>query len=169
MKRISFYPSLFRIDFFSASFRRNFLSFSFKYPFQNGFSVVELLFAMAILGILAAIATPQINALTNNYRLSGAARLVWADLQDAKMTAIKRNQSVAVTFNSTTTYSFPLSTGMSFTRDLSKEYPGVTVSSSGGTITFLSTGLTQNGTVTVTGQAGNKSIGLTWTGRILLN
>jgi general secretion pathway protein H len=136
---------------------------------QKGYSLLEVLVVLAILGLLLAISLPQINILTINYRLTGATRLVWGDLQNAKMTAIKTNQSVTVTFNTLTSYSFPRGDGMNFTRDLSKEYPNVTaLKNGGGTITFGSTGMTQNTTVTIQGSQGNKTITLLWTGRILI-
>jgi Tfp pilus assembly protein FimT len=137
---------------------------------QKGFSVVESLFIVVLAGILIAIAGPNINSLTDRYRLNGATRLVWGDLQNAKMTAIKTNQSIAVNFDTTTQYSFTRGDGTNFSRDLGKEYPSVTVSKSGGgNITFTSSGMTQNATVNVQGPTGNKSISLTWTGRVLLN
>jgi Tfp pilus assembly protein FimT len=140
---------------------------------QRGFSIVESLILLALIAILAVIAVPNINSMTGKYRLSGATRIVWGDLQNAKMTAIKTNQSVAVSFDTATQYSFPRWDGTNFIRDLSKEYPSVTVTKSGGgNITFLSNGMTlnnQNATVNVQGTAGNKTIALTWTGRILVN
>jgi prepilin-type N-terminal cleavage/methylation domain-containing protein len=41
-----------------------------------GFTLVELLIALMITGIIAAIAVPRYNALIKNYKLTNAARLV---------------------------------------------------------------------------------------------
>jgi len=146
---------------------------AFSYPDkleQKGFSLVELLIVVALIGILSIIAVPQINTMTNHFRLNGATRLVWGDLQNAKMTAIKTNQSVVITFNSTTNYSFPIGGGNTFTRDLVSEYPNIMVTKSGGgTITFSSTGMTQAATVTVQGSTGTKTISILGTGRVLIN
>jgi len=151
--------------------------FSFFFPVkralkmhQKGFSLVELLIVVTLITILSFIAVPQLTNLTNNARLRGASRLVWGDLYNAKMIAIKTNQSITVTFGSTTSYSFPWGDGTTFTRNLASEYPNVTASKSGGgSITFSSTGMTQqNATVTIQNAQGSKSISVLWTGRILI-
>jgi prepilin-type N-terminal cleavage/methylation domain-containing protein len=140
----------------------------------KGFSLVELLIIIAIVGILSIIAIFQVTPAMQRYRLTGAARLVWGDLQNAKMIALKTNSSVTVTFNSTTNYSFPQGGGTTFSRNLSTEYSGIAVTTTGGTITFTSNGQIPNAsggniTVTVTGPSGTKTITLGWTGSVVLN
>lgn len=140
---------------------------------QKGYSLIEILIAFALVAILATIAVPQTNGWIEHYRLTGAARLVWGDLQSAKMTAIKSNQSVTVTLNSTTKTSYSFSQGGNtiFTRDLTQDYPRITVvKSEGDPIIFTSTGMTQypaDATITVQGPRETKSITTKWTGRII--
>jgi prepilin-type N-terminal cleavage/methylation domain-containing protein len=141
----------------------------FRYSNQKAFSFIELLFALSIIGILTAIAVPQTNAWVDHYRLNGAARLVWGDLQSAKMTAIKSNQTITVTFNSTTSYNFSQAGSTIFSRNLIQEYPTITVvKSGGGNLTFEPTGLTQNATIIIQGLGNTKSVTTLWTGRILV-
>jgi Tfp pilus assembly protein FimT len=169
MKNIIFYKTRQFLHTHKAHTDRSLICFHFLSR-QKGFSIVEFLFLIVLAGILIAIAGPNINKLTDKYRLNGATRLLWGDLQNAKMTAIKTNQSIAVNFNSSTQYSYSRGDGTSFVRNLSNDYPSVSVSKNGGgNITFTSSGMTQNATVNVQGVAGNKSISLTWTGRILMN
>lgn len=139
-------------------------------PLYNpqGYSLVEVLTALGIVGILTVIVVPNTQVWIDHYRLSGAARLVWGDLQSAKMTAIKSNQSITVTFNSTTSYSFSQAGSTIFSRNLSQEYPAITVvKNGGGVLTFGPTGLTQNATITIQGSEESKTVTTLWTGRII--
>jgi len=67
---------------------------------RKGFSLVELMTVLAIITILSAIAFPGLMKWVPNYRLKAAAQQLFADMQKAKMTAVKNNRKV--TFNFTT-------------------------------------------------------------------
>lgn len=64
----------------------------------DGFSLIDLLFAMAMAATLGAIAVPSIAAALGQYRTAGAARYVSARLQRARMEAVRRSQDVAIRF-----------------------------------------------------------------------
>ena len=138
-------------------------------PNQKGFSLIEILTALFAFGVLIVIVVPQTQVWIDHYRLNGATRLVWGDLQRAKMTAIKGNQSVTVTFDSSTSYRFSQGGSTIFSRNLTQEYPSITLVKSGedNYLTFGPTGLTQNSTITVQGVDYTKSVTTIWTGRIL--
>jgi type IV fimbrial biogenesis protein FimT len=65
-------------------------------PDQAGFTLVELMVVVAVVGILAIIATPSMSALVNANRLSGAAGELTSALQVARSEAIRRNARVTV-------------------------------------------------------------------------
>lgn len=66
---------------------------------NSGFTLLELIVVIAIVGILTAIAVPGFFAYLPNYRLNSAARDLYSNLHLAKMAAIKANGTCTVTYN----------------------------------------------------------------------
>ena len=61
-----------------------------------GFTVVELMIAIAVLAILVALAVPNFNDATLSARLNGFANSLVAAAQVARSEAIKRNETIRV-------------------------------------------------------------------------
>ena len=57
----------------------------------NGFSLLELIVVLAIMGIAAAIAVPNWNSLLPNYALNNSTRQVQSELHNIKMRAVAEN------------------------------------------------------------------------------
>lgn len=73
---------------------------------ERGFSLVELLVAIAIASALGAIAILYIPGMMDSYKVRGATRFVYGDMQMARLRAIKEGKEFAVEFitGNTTTY-----------------------------------------------------------------
>jgi type IV fimbrial biogenesis protein FimT len=68
---------------------------------HSGFTVVELLVAISLIAIIAAIAIPNVIGWLPDYRLRSAAQDLYSNFQKAKLTAVKRNTNCAVRFDGT--------------------------------------------------------------------
>jgi type IV fimbrial biogenesis protein FimT len=140
----------------------------------SGFTILEVLVTMAIVGILVGLAVPSTARFLNNQRLASAARTVWSDMQSAKMAAIKENQSVTVQRTSSTEYTYSFVDGFgnthSFVRNLADDCPGVTITLTGTTpVRFLGSGIRQPGentTVALANSSGTRNFLVAWTGTI---
>ena len=66
-----------------------------------GFSFMELLVVMIIMGVMTSIAIPAFSTWLPNYRLRVASKDLYSNLQMAKLTAIKQNATSAVIFDNT--------------------------------------------------------------------
>lgn len=65
---------------------------------HSGFSMIELMTTIAIIGILSGIAIPSLINLAPNYRLKAAVRELYSDMQNARIEAIKTNFNATILF-----------------------------------------------------------------------
>ena len=68
-----------------------------KHPAISGFTVVELLIAMAVMGVFAALAAPALTTFISAQQVRAASTDLHASLQSARSQAITRNGPVNVT------------------------------------------------------------------------
>jgi len=65
---------------------------------NKGFTLVEMLIVVAMIGIVLGVAATTLLRALPDYRLRGAARELLFDLQKARLEAVKRNRTVLVEF-----------------------------------------------------------------------
>ena len=81
----------------------------------QGFSLIEVMFTIAIVGISTTIAIPSYLSWMPKYKLKGAAQVLYSSMQKAKMAAIKSNTTVSLNFTAGCqggSYSFPVGGGV---------------------------------------------------------
>lgn len=76
---------------------------SHKMSIKNtaGFSLIELVTIMAIIGVLTTVAFSGLTKWVPNFRLKGAAQELYSNMQKAKVEAVKRNKNVGIQFTTT--------------------------------------------------------------------
>ncbi len=73
-----------------------------RISFDRGFTLVELLVIIAMVGVLSTIAIPKISSTITGYRLKAAAREVVVDFKRARAEAVKRNKKILIQFTPAT-------------------------------------------------------------------
>lgn len=129
---------------------------------SRGFSIAEIIVAVAVFSILATIAIPQFVAFRPKNRLNGATRQIYSQLMWARSKAVTDNSNYVVTFPTNQTM---LITGNTTrTVNIQSDYVDVTLSSTATTITFSSRGTSDPSTITLTNSGGSKTLNLKITG-----
>ena len=83
--------------FRSSQIRRRTVGLSMKK--RAGFTIVELVVALAIMGIAVSVAIPGFSRWLPGYRLKSAATELYTNLQLAKMSAVRDNAEWAIKFD----------------------------------------------------------------------
>ncbi|MGI0016449.1 MAG: GspH/FimT family pseudopilin [Nitrososphaera sp.] len=146
---------------------------------HEGFSVVELLITISIIGILTAISIPNILGQLPKYRLNGAARQVMGELMAARMKAVSQNRNVKVFFVNSHEYKVcddadndgivNTNEGSVRNRDLRTDYSDVELTATSDP-QFNTRGATANLiTITLSNSPGSKNITVNISGHVKIN
>ena len=71
----------------------------FNYKKENGFSIVDLMIALEIAGLISVASIPSLKGWSRNYNVQSAAMDLHSHMQIAKLGAVKENKSWTINFN----------------------------------------------------------------------
>jgi type IV fimbrial biogenesis protein FimT len=144
---------------------------------KDGFSLVELIVVVLIIGVALGIASPYYIDYLAEQRLKGAARMVMSDLMAARQKAVSINQKVKVSFGNNHVYriwndadnngTVADNEGDNLVMDIHPDHHDVTFSASANPV-FSPRGTSSMATVTLTSARTGRSkyVKVAITGRI---
>lgn len=130
-----------------------------KSPLSEGFSLIELLVMLTILGLLAAVASTKIFDISTSVRVSSAINQINSDIELVKEMALAKHKTMSITYNKITD-EYIIREGSS----IMNEYPG----SNNGIIT-LSEGIFSGVDITQVNINGSNKITFDKWGNVLNN
>jgi prepilin-type N-terminal cleavage/methylation domain-containing protein len=131
---------------------------------QHGYSLIELVVAVALAGILAAIALPSWNKLLPSYQLDSSARQFQSELHNIKMRAATENIGFQLVYaNGAAAYTIQRDSAVLVTKPL----PAGVIVTSAGTISFSPRGTASANRIRLRSSDGMcKQIVVSPTGRV---
>jgi type IV fimbrial biogenesis protein FimT len=141
---------------------------------ESGFTTTELMTVVAIIGVMAALAVPNLVGQMPRYRLNGATRQVMGDLMWARMEAVSQKNKFVVSLLDDHEYRILDDDDndgtddhgeWTLTKDIHTRYPDVTLSVTANPI-FFPRGSASPCTVMLQNDSGLKKIKVHITGRV---
>jgi prepilin-type N-terminal cleavage/methylation domain-containing protein len=129
----------------------------------RGFSLIELLVVIGVMGLLVAMTIPGISGLIRSTRVTGAANMLAADLRYAHSLASSERKTYAVTFGSNK-YAVVRMSPVSTIR--TRSLPRGVACAASDTAKFFAWGLTTPATITMSGGGRSNVVRLSATGRV---
>ena len=74
-------------------------SMSARRPRQQGFSLIDIMFTVSLLGLLMAVTVPGATGAARRYHVAAATREVAAQIRLARLQAVTANRTIRVRFN----------------------------------------------------------------------
>lgn len=142
---------------------------------QRGFSLLEMLLVIAIVGIAMAIAVPNFSSWRDQRAVNSAAKTLMSHLKQARVIAMAENRTVTVIFASDS-YTYDYDSGscglckpQQIALDTFSSQLSVNINITPAELSFYSKGWgTRNSTVTLTAGSFSKSITINKIGRAYL-
>lgn len=131
---------------------------------QTGFSLVELMVAVLVFGLLVAIAIPSVSGYMRTSRMSGASTKLQSDLRFAVSNASSQRTTYQILFQSG---SYTLSRVSPATTIFTRQMPQGVACTASDTAKFFAWGLTKPVTVTMTDSHGSQTVQLLSNGNII--
>jgi type IV fimbrial biogenesis protein FimT len=145
----------------------------------GGFTIIEIMIVIAIIGIMVGIAAPNFMDYLKSRRLSGATMQLYVDLMNARQQAVTQNKWVSLRIENTHQFKIftdgnkngAIDTGENVvTQDLHPDYGDVTFTTAAGTIfAFYPNGTAGSATLGLAGASGSKSITISTAGRVKIS